>query len=60
MGVTTVSPTSVAIRSLLLNRKRNDLQNLPDGTEKIAIDANTNIPEVIQSFQGSLNQRKRL
>jgi hypothetical protein len=28
--------------------------------KKVAIDANTNIPEVIQEFSGSLNQKKRL
>jgi anthranilate synthase component 1 len=34
-------------------------QNVPDGTsEKVAIDANTNIPEVIQEFSGQFKSEK--
>jgi hypothetical protein len=58
MEVIIVFLTSAAILSLHKNRKRNNLQNVPDGTsEKVAIDANTNIPSDSRVF-GSLNQRK--
>jgi hypothetical protein len=50
---------SYILQSYRFHKNRNETPKRSDGTsEKVAIDANTNIPEVIQEFSGQFKSEK--
>jgi hypothetical protein len=56
--VTTVFPICCNPIASIKIENETIYKTFPDGTEKIAIDANTSIPEVIQEFSAQFKSEK--